>query len=231
MNDPGLIAPTASDAELSSIVAVIDDDPLVRNSIALWLRTSGHVTRSFAAGRDFLDWLTPTTPAIVVTDVRMPGMDGVSLIAAMRTTQCDQPVVVITGHADVPLAVEAMKAGAAEFLEKPFDSAKLIGAVRRCTAALEILTRETAKQAAITKLLQTLSPRETQVLDQLVDGHSNKVIAASLNISPRTVEIHRAHVMAKLRVSSMPELVKLALAAPSLQPVCVRSSHRRPVFD
>lgn len=209
MNEPRL---SESAAEETAIVAIVDDEPLVRNAISLWLRTSGFVTRSFATAQDVMAWITPAAPAVIITDVRMPGMDGQSLIAALRAVGCAQPVIVVTGHADVPLAVEVMKAGASEFLEKPVDPQSLVSAVRRCAAALEVMNRARARKAAIQELLASLSPRETEVLDQLVDGSSNKVIAAALKISPRTVEIHRAHVMTKMRVSSMSDLVKLAVA-------------------
>ena len=195
-------------------VLVIDDDPSVRESVSKVLRDEGYQAVTAADGPEALVQFEAHDIDLLVLDLGLPIKNGWDVFERITTENPVVPVIIITGHADVPLAVEAMKAGAAEFLEKPFDSEKLTGAVRRCAATLEVLVRENAKRAEIAQLMASLSPREAQVLDKLVEGHSNKSIAATLKISPRTVEIHRAHVMAKLGVSSMPELVKLAIAAP-----------------
>ncbi len=193
------------------IVAVVDDDVQVRNSIALWLRTKGFVTRSFATARELLIWLTPETAAVIVADVRMPQMDGIALLQALVPAECRQPVILMTGQADVPLAVQAMKAGAAEFLQKPFTPETLVASVLTCSSRMLAAVAAHSRRITVQRRLLALSQREREVLDLLVDGLSNKAIGGKLLISPRTVEIHRARVMSKMEAESVPDLVKMTL--------------------
>jgi two-component system response regulator FixJ len=149
----------------------------------------------------------------VVTDVRMPEMDGMELVRRLAELRVDLPVIVMTGHGDVPLAVEAMKAGVADFIEKPYDDHTMLGAIRAALARHgEAQTRD-AERAELAQRLGSLSPRERQVLEGLVAGKANKVIAYDLDISPRTVEIYRAHVMTKMQSRSLSELVRMALVS------------------
>ncbi len=195
------------------VVFVVDDDPPVRDSLALLLTVAGFPVRTFASAEAFLAAWQPHWRGCLLTDVRMPGMSGVALQQALRERGIRLPVIVMTGHGDVPLAVQAMKAGAVDFLEKPFDDAQLLERLEQCRREdLARLAKE-ADRARRRAALERLTPRERQVLDCLLAGKPNKIIAAELGISPRTVEVHRARVMEKLGVHSLPELVRLVLEA------------------
>ena len=195
------------------VVHVVDDDEAVRDSIAFLLESAGLKARTWAEASALLDALAELEPGCVVTDVRMPQMNGVELVRRLKAAGAPHPIVMITGHADVPLAVEAMKAGVADFIEKPFDDEVLLGAVRAALVQREGHERQEAERALVRERLAALSGRERQVLDGLVAGKANKVIAFDLGISPRTVEIYRAHVMAKMQAASLSELVRMALSA------------------
>lgn len=194
-------------------VYIVDDDAAVRHSLALLLETQGYRVASFAAAPDFLA-AAPSLPAgVLIADIRMPEMDGLELQQRLGERALPFPVILITGHGDVPLAVHAMKAGAVDFIEKPFAADAILAAIdaaltRRAGAGKP----DPAAQAAAGRLAE-LSPREREVLDGLVAGLPNKAIAYDLAISPRTVEIHRARVMHKMQAKSLSELVRLALAA------------------
>jgi two-component system response regulator FixJ len=194
-----------------AVVHVIDDDEALRDSIQMFLASVGLEVRTYASADDFLTILDTAAPGCVVTDVRMPGMSGMELLAEIARLGVALPVIVVTGHADVPLAVRAMKQGAVDLLEKPFEGDQLIDAVRR---ALEVgrdsrLSAPGAQEAQTR--LATLTARETEVLDRLVKGQPNKVIAYEMGISPRTVEVHRANVMKKTQAGSLSELVRMFL--------------------
>jgi two-component system, LuxR family, response regulator FixJ len=197
----------------SSIVHVIDDDDAIRDSVRVVLTSAGLDVRDYASATDFIAALDEALSGCVVTDVRMPGVSGMDLLARLAGREPKLPVILVTGHADVPLAVRAMKQGAVDFLEKPFRAEDLIGAVRRAlelgrdTQARSVDTQEAAARRA------TLSARENEVLDRLVRGQSNKVIAHEMGISPRTVEVHRANVMKKSQVGSLSELIRTFLNA------------------
>lgn len=195
-----------------STVYVVDDDADVRHSLAVLLRTAGYVARTFCTAKDLLD-AEPLTACCIVADVRMPGMDGLEMQAELIRRKCEIPVVIITGHGDIPQAVRAMKAGALDFIEKPFDDDALLSSIRR---AIDIgvgrLTAAATAQDALEQL-SLLTPRERDVFEQLVAGRPNKVAAYELEISPRTVEIHRARIMDKLKAHSLSDLVRLSLAA------------------
>jgi two-component system response regulator FixJ len=192
-------------------VHVIDDDDAVRDSLAFLLETADLSVRTYASAVEFLDAVPTMTHGCIVTDVRMPEMSGVDLARRLKALGVPDPVIVITGHADVPLAVEAMKAGVADFIEKPFDDEVILSAIR---TALERGGKDiegAAERARIAERIAALSGREHEVLEGLVAGHANKVIAYDLGISARTVEVYRANVMTKMGASSLSELVRMAL--------------------
>lgn len=195
------------------LVHVIDDDPAVRDSLGFLLETADLRPRLHESALAFLEALPEIQAGCVVTDVRMPEMTGLELVRRLKASNFSLPIIMITGHADVPLAVEAMKAGVADFIEKPFDDEVLLSAVRAALSNGEKDRRDAAETAAIAARIASLSGRESEVLEGLVAGHANKVIAFDLGISPRTVEIYRANVMTKMKAASLSELVRMALLA------------------
>ena len=193
------------------IVHVVDDDEAVRHSLEFLLGTVDIKVRSYESAEAFLKDLPQVRRGCVVTDIRMSGLSGLDLLKQLKEHGVDVPVIVITGHGDVPLAVEAMKGGAVDFLEKPFDDETLITSVRTALNHHRQKDVRDAERSEILERLQTLSNRERQVLDGLVQGHPNKTIGFDLGISARTVEIYRANVMTKMRASSLSDLVRMAL--------------------
>jgi two-component system response regulator FixJ len=200
-------------ADARPTVFVVDDDEDVRDSLRALLESADWPVEDFPSAADFLNRADSARGGCLVTDVRMPGMDGLGLQAALAGRGAGLPVIVVTGHGDVPLAVQAMKAGAVDFLEKPFDDEQLLASVARAVALRAQDQGRQAAAAAIRARLDALSPRERQVLDLLVQGKPNKVIGFELDISPRTVEIHRAHLMEKMAARSLSDLVRAAIAA------------------
>jgi two-component system response regulator FixJ len=196
-----------------AIVYVIDDDDAVRQSLEFLLKTAGLTVRGFEHARAFLEILPKIQHGVVVTDVRMPDISGIDLLRGLRETNPDLPVIVITGHGDISLAVEAMKIGAVDFLEKPFDDDLLIASVRLALNRDADVAKRKAELGNIGEKLAALSNRERQVLDGLVAGNANKTIAFDLGISPRTVEIYRANVMTKMAANSLSDLVRMAMQA------------------
>jgi two-component system response regulator FixJ len=194
-----------------AIVHVIDDDEAVRQSIEFLLRTSGVMARTYDSASAFLNALPTIDSGCIITDVRMPGISGIDLLRRLGEMRIKMPVIVITGHGDVPLAVEAMKIGAADFLEKPFDDELLLRSVRSALNRFQENATRDAERAEVEARLSTLTNREREVLEGLVAGKPNKVIAFDLAISPRTVEIYRANVMTKMEAASLSELVRMAL--------------------
>ncbi|WP_426441153.1 response regulator FixJ [Bradyrhizobium genosp. P] len=196
-----------------TVIHVIDDDAAMRDSLAFLLDVNGYKSRVYETADAFLAGASAKTLSCVICDIRMPGMSGIELVRRLKREGASGAVILITGHGDVALAVEAMKAGAADFIEKPFDDAALLDAIR---AAIDVrpstLGEDSARTVAAARLAD-LSPREHDVLQGLVAGKINKVIAHDLSISPRTVEVYRANLMAKTRARSMSELMRLALAA------------------
>src|SRR5688572_4361007 len=192
-------------------VHVVDDDVAVRKSLAFLLASEGLPVRLHESASVFLEDVMSAEAGCIVTDVRMPGIDGIELIRRLKERGIALPVIVITGHADVPMAVEAMKEGAVDFLEKPFGDDVFLATVREALSRYERSSHNGAQVAQIQTRFEALSERERQVLDGLVAGKANKVIAYDLGISPRTVEIYRANVMAKMQARSLSELVRLAL--------------------
>ena len=196
----------------SAIVHVVDDDAAVRDSLGLLLESAGFSVRTYGSATAFLADLPQHAAGCVLTDVRMPELDGLALQRRLHEQGSRLPVIVMTGHGDVPIAVEALKAGAVDFLEKPFDDEHLLVAVRGALAASQRTDQEAAAAAAIADRLASLTPREREVLERLVAGLPNKTIAYDLGSSPRTVEVHRARVMEKMGARSLPELVRMTIA-------------------
>lgn len=195
------------------VVHVIDDDDAMRDSLAFLLKTAKVPVLTYDSASRFLEQSSDVPAGCIVTDVRMPGMSGIDLLKRLREMKNPVPVIIITGHGDVPLAVEAMKYGASDFLEKPFDDDVLLAAVHAALSDRAAAEEDEAARAAIAQRLASLSAREREVLDGLVAGHPNKTIAYDLGISPRTVEIYRANVMTKMEASSLSVLVRMALTA------------------
>jgi two-component system response regulator FixJ len=196
-----------------AVTHVIDDDEAVRQSIEFLLRSANIDVKVYESGPAFLAALPGISSGCIVTDVRMPEMSGIDLLRRLKELRVTLPVIVITGHGDVPLAVEAMKAGAADFIEKPFDDDAILNAIRTALAASASGGKRSAARAEIEERLASLSTRERQVLEGLVAGQPNKIIAHNLSISPRTVEIYRANVMTKMKAPSLSDLVRMALIA------------------
>jgi two-component system response regulator FixJ len=197
--------------QTDGVVHVIDDDEAMRESLAFLFKTAKVKAEVYDGADSFLKRLPQPSGGCVVTDVRMPGMSGIDLLKRLRELKNPIPVIVITGHGDIPLAVEAMKWGASDFLEKPFDDELLLAAVRSAMADQAADQEVMAQRSAIQQRLTKLSARERQVLDGLIAGHPNTTIAYDLGISPRTIEIYRANVMTKMEAQSLSELVRMAI--------------------
>lgn len=200
------------------VIHVVDDDASMRNSLAFLLEAAGHETRLYEAGTAFLEALPAVAAGCVVTDIRMPELDGIELLQAIRAGKRHLPVIMMTGHGDVALAVRAMKLGASDFIEKPFADDVLLAAIdtamkqaedMRCGDDVDL---DPACQEFSAKVAM-LSQRERQVFERIIAGDSNKVMARDLEISPRTIEVYRANVMTKLQARSISELVRLAVRA------------------
>lgn len=195
----------------SNLVHVIDDDDAVRDSLSFLLRTANLSVATYQSATHFLETLTRDIDGCVITDIRMPDMSGLDLLRRLRSVSCNIPVIVMTGHGDIQLAVEAMKAGALDFLEKPFDDQRVLAAVRTAIEVRRTDSERSGLRSEIETRLESLSQRERQVLDGLVAGLPNKTIAHDLGISPRTVEVYRANVMTKMQAGSLSELVRMVL--------------------
>ena len=196
-----------------AIVHVIDDDEAVRQSLEFLLRASGVAARTYESASAFLNALPTIKTGCVITDVRMPGISGIELLKRLGELQVKLPVIVITGHGDVPLAVEAMKNGAVDFLEKPFEDERLVAMIEIALRFAQPAAMGDAVAQDIAARVASLSPRERQVMDGLVAGLSNKLIAREYEISPRTIEVYRANVMTKMQAGSLSELVRFAMRA------------------
>jgi two-component system response regulator FixJ len=197
----------------SSLVHVIDDDSALRDSLDFLLRSAGFSVKLFESAEAFLEALPRIAGGCVVTDVRMQGLNGVELVRRLRQTRNAMPVIVMTGHGDVPLAVKAMKLGAADFFEKPFDGEALIAALHAAAPVNASPEAANAVSEELTSRLASLSQRESQVLKGLIDGQTNKEIAREFDLSPRTVEVYRAKLMTKMHAGSISELVRFAIRA------------------
>jgi two-component system response regulator FixJ len=194
-------------------VYVIDDDDAMRDSLDFLLDAAGFEVRLFEGAQNFLTALPGLDFGCVVSDVRMPGIDGIELLTRMKAGGSKFPILIMTGHGDVPLAVAAMKQGAADFLEKPFEDERLVAMIETAIRHAEPAMKNEALTQDIAARIATLSPRERQVMEGLIAGLSNKLIARDYDISPRTIEVYRANVMTKMQANSLSELVRLAMRA------------------
>ena len=195
------------------VVHVIDDDDSAREALAFLLEASDFSVQTYDSALAFLDALPKAQAGYVVSDIRMPDMNGLELAQKLTEMKSGFPVIIVTGHGDIPMAVDAMRAGVVDFLEKPFSEERILDALRRAGRVLESQDGPAGEAtAAIQARLQTLSERERQVLDRVIAGHANKVIARDLGISPRTVEIYRAKLMTKMQADNLAGLVRMALA-------------------
>jgi two-component system response regulator FixJ len=198
-------------------VYVIDDDEAMRDSLDFLLGSANFDVTLFESANRFLETLSSTDFGCVVSDIRMPGIDGIELLKRLKASRSAFPVLIMTGHGDVPLAVEAMKLGASDFLEKPFEDDRLVGMIDAALRQAESGARSEAVTLDIAARIESLSPRERQVMDGLIAGLSNKLIAKEYDISPRTIEVYRANVMTKMQAGSLSELVRLAMRADALK--------------
>jgi two-component system response regulator FixJ len=201
----------------SELVHIIDDDDALRDSLSFLLSSAGIKTKSYETATGYANDPERGACGCILTDVRMPGMSGIDLLRKLKSDGITVPVIVMTGHGDVPLAVEAMKLGALDFVEKPFDDDALIASVRSALGEAKRHSVHEEERKQINARLTQLTARERQVLDGLVAGQPNKVIAYELGISPRTVEIYRANVMTKMQANSLSELVRMALVTGALR--------------
>lgn len=199
-----------------SVVHIVDDDEAVRQSLAFLLGSAGVAVRVYESATAFLEALPDAQEGCLITDIRMPDLSGIELLHRLAAMRHDMPTIVITGHGDVALAVEAMKAGAIDFIEKPFDDELILRAVRTACDRARKVADDASHRNSVAAKLASLSSRERQVLDGLVAGQANKVIAHELGISPRTVEVYRANLMTKMQARSLSELVRMALLADGL---------------
>ena len=195
------------------LVHLVDDDGAIRRSAGFLLKTSGYQVRSYESGVDLLRSFSELDKGCILLDIRMPGMDGLEVQQALKDKGVTLPVIIMTGHGDVTLAVKAMKAGAIDFIEKPFEKASLLGAIEQGVKRLRDVEKGDDLAREATVRIGALTPRERDVLAGLAQGLPNKTIAYDLGISPRTVEIHRANLMTKLEVRSLSEALRIAFAA------------------
>jgi len=193
------------------VIHIVDDEETVRKSLAFLLTMAGHTVRVHQSATDFLAVAPDLRDACLLTDLRMPDISGIDLLHQLRAAEAMLPAIVITGHGDVPMAVEAMKAGAMDFIEKPFEDEVLLKAIENACRQAGNVDEVATDAASLRGRLAQLTERERQVLDGVVAGLPNKTIAYDLNISPRTVEVHRANVMAKMQANSLPDLVRMVM--------------------
>jgi len=190
------------------LVYVIDDDEAVRDSLGILLESVGLAHAVYGSALEFLDAFDADRHACIVSDIRMPGMSGLELQQRLLESRCEAPLIFITGHGDVPMAVTAMKRGAADFIQKPFRDQELIDRIHQALEEDKARRAARSEEREIRERIKTLTPREAEVMARVVSGQANKVIAMDLGVSQRTVELHRARVMRKLRMRSLAELVQ-----------------------
>jgi RNA polymerase sigma factor (sigma-70 family) len=191
------------------VVFVVDDDGAVRSAVNRLLKTAGLCCETYSSARNFLDNYDPAQPGCIVLDVRMPGLSGLHLQALLIERKISTPVIIMTGFADVPMAVRAMRMGAVNFIEKPFDPEILLNTVKQAIARDADQRRNQARRNAVRERISRLTPREREVMDMIIEGKPNKAIAADLGLSQKTVEFHRKHIMQKTGAESVAELVRL----------------------
>lgn len=196
---------------METTIFVVDDDQAVRDSLALLVQSAGLHVETFASAQDFLDAYRPERPGCLITDIRMPGMSGLDLQERLSADHCHIPVIVLTGFGDVPAAVRALKGGAIDFVEKPFNPQGLLDLLQQAIVRDAELREQAEREAEVAERMALLTPREHEVMALVVAGKANKVIAIDLSISERTVELHRARIMKKMRVRSLAELMRTVL--------------------
>lgn len=201
----------ASTGNARATIFVVDDDTAVRDSMKMLLRSVGQAVETFGSGQEFIDDYSEDRAGCLILDIRMPGMSGLELQQKLNERHSIMPIIFITGHGDVPMAVEAMQAGAVDFIQKPFRDQDLIDRINQALEKDQNNRAALGERNDIRKRLETLTPREREVLDLVVHGKANKVIAGDLRLSQRTVEIHRARVMEKMQASSLAHLVRMVL--------------------
>jgi two-component system, LuxR family, response regulator FixJ len=195
------------------LVHIVDDEDSIRRSVGFMLKTSGYAVETWTSGEAFLKEVKNAEHGCILLDVRMPEIDGLQVQRTLAERGVTMPIVIMTGHGDVSIAIQAMKAGAVDFLEKPFEKSALIGAIEESFERIAKATDASARAIDAGKILAALTPRERDVLEGLAKGLPNKTIAYDLDISPRTVEVHRANLMAKLDVRSLSDALRIAFAA------------------
>lgn len=194
-------------------IFLVDDDEAIRHSASFMLRHAGYAVKTYPDGISFLEQVSEENAGCILLDVRMPGMDGLAVQSALNLRGINMPVIILTGHGDVPVAVEAMKGGAIEFLEKPYEKKALVNAIENAFALMDNQSADDKRSVEAKAKLTSLTPREMEVLECLVSGLTNKGVAQALSISPRTVEIHRAHMMEKLQADSLSTALRIAFLA------------------
>lgn len=214
--DPRLPANTDASSNNSGTVYVVDDDEAVRESLSWLISSVGLKVETFGSAQDFLDVFNPERPACMIVDVRMPGMNGLELQRRLADKATCLPVIVVTGHGDVQMAVHAMKDGAFDFIEKPYNDQAILDQVQKAIAECKDRRSRESWRQQVEQMVEQLTPREREVMDKIITGETNKSIARSLSISDKTVEAHRAKVMEKMQSSSMADLMRKALGSQSL---------------
>lgn len=198
---------TSSDA----VVFIIDDDDAVRDALSLLIEAEGLMARTYASADEFVAALEPSQHGCVIADVRMPGMNGIELLQYLQTRNILIPVIIVTGHGDLPMAVAALRGGAADFFEKPFDDKLLLASLQESLDRDQTLHRREIEVAELRSRLANLTPREREIMSLIIEGHPNKTVANRLAISPRTVEVHRSRVMEKMQARNLSDLVRMSL--------------------
>ena len=202
----------AEKREVPSVVFIVDDDDAVRESLEFLMKSIDQSSESYASAKDFLNAYTDK-PGCLLLDIRMPGMSGIELQEELKKRDIHIPIIFITGHGDVPMAVKAIQAGAADFIQKPFRDQELIDRIREVLVEDSQNRADLAERSEILQRMDTLTEREREVMEQVVVGKANKVVAIDLSVSQRTVEIHRANVMEKMKAKSLAQLVRLVMRA------------------
>ncbi len=193
-------------------IFIVDDDPAIRDSLSWLIETVGYPVRTYASAQDFLDAYDPDSPGCLILDVRLPGMSGLQLQQKMRADDINLPVIIISGHGDVPMAVKAMQQGAQVFLEKPFRDQELLDNIQEAVETDARNREKDSASASVITCIESLTPREKEIMELMVSGNPNRKIAEQCGISVKTVEVHRARVMEKMNTKSLPELVQMVLS-------------------